>query len=83
MPHPIPIEPSGDDVRALTEEALQYLVEFTEGRQDAPSADFDGVDRLLERVRHRTTIRVCILSVHTHRDRIDELIGIVREAVQS
>jgi len=51
MLNPIPLEPSGDDVRALTEEALQYLVEFTERRQDAPSADFDGVDRLLERVR--------------------------------
>ena len=31
-------------------------------------------------VEGRTTIRVCILSVHTHRDRIDELIQIVREA---
>ena len=52
MSRPIPLELSGDDVRALTEEALAYLVEFTERRRDAPSADFDGVDQLLERVRH-------------------------------
>jgi len=31
-------------------------------------------------VEGRMTIRVCILSVHTHRDRIDELLGIVRAA---
>lgn len=27
----------------------------------------------------RITIRVCILSVHTHRDRIDELIGLIEQ----
>jgi aromatic-L-amino-acid/L-tryptophan decarboxylase len=31
-------------------------------------------------VEGRMTIRVCILSVHTHRDRIDELLDIVRAA---
>lgn len=31
-------------------------------------------------VEGRMTIRVCILSVHTHRDRIDELLGILRAA---
>ncbi|MBJ7595520.1 MAG: aminotransferase class V-fold PLP-dependent enzyme [Candidatus Dormibacteraeota bacterium] len=31
-------------------------------------------------VEGRMTIRVCILSVHTHRDRIDELLGIIRAA---
>lgn len=31
----------------------------------------------------RYTIRVCILSVHTHRDRIDELLGLIRSAISS
>jgi hypothetical protein len=32
-------------------------------------------------VNRRFTIRVCILSVHTHRDRIDELIVLIRSGV--
>jgi aromatic-L-amino-acid decarboxylase len=34
-------------------------------------------------VEGRTTIRVCILSVHTHRDRIDELVEIIAKAAMS
>jgi aromatic-L-amino-acid/L-tryptophan decarboxylase len=47
----VPLEPTGDEIRALTEEALAYLVAFSDRRRDAPSADFEGVDELLERVR--------------------------------
>jgi aromatic-L-amino-acid decarboxylase len=48
----VPLEPNPDDVRALTEEALGYLVAFYDRRRDVPSADLDGVHELLARVRH-------------------------------
>lgn len=32
-------------------------------------------------VQGRLVIRVCILSVHTHRDRVEELVGIIRSAL--
>ena len=47
----MPLEVTSNDVRALTEEALRYLVDFVERRRDAPASDFDGVRDLLERVR--------------------------------
>ena len=47
----VPLEPDGDAVRALTEEALEYLVAFTEGRRDRPASDFTGLDEALARVR--------------------------------
>ena len=47
----VPLEPGGDDVRALTEEALEYLVEFTEGRRDALASDLEGVDELVAALR--------------------------------
>jgi aromatic-L-amino-acid/L-tryptophan decarboxylase len=31
----------------------------------------------------RMTIRVCILSVYTHRDRIDELVALIKQATTS
>jgi aromatic-L-amino-acid/L-tryptophan decarboxylase len=48
----VPLEPTGDEMRALTEEALAYLVAFHDQRRNAASADFDGVLELLERVRN-------------------------------
>ena len=53
----LPLELSGEEVRALTEAALGYLVAFHDGRGDAPAANFDGVDELLARVRHRAPER--------------------------
>ena len=50
--HGVPLEPTGDEVRALTEEALAYLVAFHDQRKDAPSADFHGIDEVLARVRN-------------------------------
>jgi len=47
----VPLEPDGDAVRALTEEALEYLVAFTEGRRDRPASDFTGLDEALACVR--------------------------------
>ena len=47
----VPLEPDGDEVRALTEEALEYLAAFTEGRRDRPASDFTGLDEALARVR--------------------------------
>jgi aromatic-L-amino-acid/L-tryptophan decarboxylase len=47
----LPLEPTADDVRALTEQVLDYLVDFVEHRRSAPASDFDGVAQLLERVR--------------------------------
>ena len=49
----VPLEPTGDEMRALTEEAVAYLVAFHDQRRDAPSADFDGVHEVLARVRNR------------------------------
>ena len=49
----MPLEPTGDEMRALTEEAVAYLVAFHDQRRDAPSADFDGVHEVLARVRNR------------------------------
>ncbi len=48
----LPLEPSGEQVRALTEGALGYLVSFHNGRGEAAAANFDGVDELLAHVRH-------------------------------
>lgn len=48
----MPLEPTGDEVRALTEEALTYLVAFHDRRRDAPSADFDAIDEVLARIRN-------------------------------
>ena len=47
----VPLEPDGDAVRSLTEEALEYLVAFTNRRADAPASDFTGLDEALARVR--------------------------------
>jgi aromatic-L-amino-acid decarboxylase len=47
----LPLEPTGHEMRALTEEALAYLVAFHGQRRDAPSADFEGVHEALARVR--------------------------------
>jgi hypothetical protein len=35
----------------LSEQVIDYLVSFVEGRRDAPASDFDGVAELLERAR--------------------------------
>jgi aromatic-L-amino-acid/L-tryptophan decarboxylase len=47
----VPLEPTGDEIRALTEEALTHLVAFSDRRKDAPAADFSGIDELLDHVR--------------------------------
>ncbi len=47
----LPLEPTGEQVRALTEGALGYLVSFHNGLGEAAAANFDGVDELA-RVRH-------------------------------
>ena len=47
----LPLEPTGDEVRALTEEALAYLVAFTNERSKVPAASFERMDELLARVR--------------------------------
>jgi aromatic-L-amino-acid/L-tryptophan decarboxylase len=60
---------SADAADAATIDLLQRI--NGSGRVFLSSTVVDG----------RTTIRACILSVHTHRDRIDELVEIVREAV--
>jgi aromatic-L-amino-acid decarboxylase len=46
----LPLEPSGQEVRELTNQALEYLVAFTEGRADAPATDFTDIDPLIARL---------------------------------
>jgi aromatic-L-amino-acid decarboxylase len=47
----LPLEPTTAEMRALTEEALAYLLAFHDQRRDAPSADFEGVDEALAHLR--------------------------------
>jgi aromatic-L-amino-acid decarboxylase len=46
----LPLEPSSEVVRALTNQALDYLVAFTDGRADALAADFTDVEPLIARL---------------------------------
>lgn len=50
MADELPLEPPGEVVRALTNQALDYLVAFTDSRADAPAADFTDVEPLIARL---------------------------------
>lgn len=39
-----PLEPSAEDMRAMGEAALEYLVRFVEGLDEAPAVDMDDVE---------------------------------------
>jgi aromatic-L-amino-acid decarboxylase len=46
----LPLEPSGEVVRALTNQALDYVVTFTDTRADALAADFTDLQPLIARL---------------------------------
>ncbi|MGH2527656.1 MAG: hypothetical protein ACRDG2_12995, partial [Actinomycetota bacterium] len=48
---PYPLDPSPDDMRAMGEAALAYVVDFLQRRPDAPASAFEGAAETARRFR--------------------------------
>jgi aromatic-L-amino-acid/L-tryptophan decarboxylase len=48
---PYPLDPSPDDMRAMGQEALAYVVDFLQRRPDAPASAFEGAAETARRFR--------------------------------
>jgi aromatic-L-amino-acid decarboxylase len=45
-----PLEPGADEMRAMTDKAVTYVIDFISGLPDAPASDLEGVREALARI---------------------------------
>jgi aromatic-L-amino-acid/L-tryptophan decarboxylase len=47
----LPLEPSSEELRAISTQLVDRLLAFVERRSEAPAADFDGIEELIRAIR--------------------------------